>query len=89
LKEANAPRDIDLLQIDAEGYDYEIIRSIDFDTVKPAIIHYEHMVLSEADRNACLELLASHGYRIVLQDNDTLAYRDRSQMWAGSSSKAA
>lgn len=76
LQEAHAPREIDLLQIDAEGYDYEIIRSIDFDSVKPAIIHYEHMVLSQADRNACLELLASHGYRFLLQDNDTLAYYD-------------
>ena len=74
LQEAHAPANIDLLQIDAEGYDYQIIRSLDFQRVKPAIIHYEHMVLSQPDRNACLELLASHGYRFLLEDNDTLAY---------------
>jgi FkbM family methyltransferase len=74
LKEAAAPQTIDLLQIDAEGFDYEIIRSIDFDRVKPAIIHYEHMVLSQPERNACLELLASHGYRFCLEDSDTTAY---------------
>lgn len=74
LREANAPDHIDLLQIDAEGFDFEIIRSIDFAQVKPAIIHFEHMVLSQADRNACLELLAAHGYRFMLEDSDTLAY---------------
>ncbi|MBC8353898.1 MAG: FkbM family methyltransferase [Planctomycetes bacterium] len=89
LTESNAPHDIDLLQIDAEGFDYEIIRSIDFNVVKPAIIHYEHMVLSEPDRNACLELLASEGYRFVLQDNDTLAYRDASYVGEHRSSTAA
>jgi len=74
LREAGAPAAIDLLQIDAEGFDYEIIRSIDFDFVRPALIRYEHNVLSERDRNACLELLASHGYRFVLEDCDTTAY---------------
>lgn len=89
LREANAPHEIDLLQIDAEGFDYEIIRSLDFQAVKPAMIHYEHMVLSDADRNACLELLAHHGYRFILQDNDTLAYRGASPGVAGRSSNAA
>ena len=74
LQQASAPETIDLLQIDAEGFDFEIIRSIDFARVKPAIIHYEHMVLSQADRNACLELLAGHGYRFLLEDSDTTAY---------------
>lgn len=74
LAEAKAPPQIDLLQIDAEGFDYEIIRSIDFARVKPVIIHYEHMVLSQPDRSACLELLASHGYQFLLEDSDTLAY---------------
>jgi len=74
LQEAHAPETIDLLQIDAEGFDYEIIRSIDFDRVKPAIIRYEHMVLSQSDRNSCLELLAQQGYRFFLEDADTTAY---------------
>ncbi len=74
LQEANLRGTIDLLQIDAEGYDYEIIRSLDLAAVRPAIIHYEHMVLSQRDRNACLQLLADHGYRFLLEDNDTIAY---------------
>ena len=74
LFEKHQIQELDLLQIDAEGFDYEIIRSIDFAKTKPAIIHYEHMVLSQADRNACLELLAENGYRFFLEDSDTLAY---------------
>ena len=74
LQQANVPDSFDLLQIDAEGCDYEIIHSIDFRRVKPAIIRYEHMVLSQADRNACLKLLAEQGYRFLLEDADTTAY---------------
>jgi len=73
LRHAKAPRRIDLLQIDAEGWDYEIIRSIDFAKVHPRIIRYEHQVLSDRDRNACLAFLAERGYRFLLEDADTTA----------------
>ncbi len=76
LQEAQAPETIDLLQIDAEGYDHQIIRSINFERVKPVIIRFEHMVLSQKERNECLSLLASQGYRFLLEDNDTTAYLD-------------
>ena len=33
---------IDLLQIDTEGYDSEIILGLDFERVKPAVIHFKH-----------------------------------------------
>ena len=33
---------LDLLQIDTEGYDLEILRMLDFQQLKPAIIHFEH-----------------------------------------------
>jgi len=78
LANAKAPSHIDLLQIDVEGFDYEIIRSIDFSRIKPAIIRYEHVILSQRDRNACLSLLASHGYRFLLEDRDTTALLDDS-----------
>lgn len=74
LEKAQVPAQVDLLQIDAEGADFEIIRAIDFQLFKPAIIRWEHMVLCERDRNACLELLAQQGYRFILEDGDTTAY---------------
>ena len=73
LREAGAPERIDLLQIDTEGFDFEIIRSIRFDRVKPSIIRFEHALLSERDRNECLRLLSDQGYRFLLEDRDTMA----------------
>lgn len=73
LAESGAPEKIDLLQIDAEGFDFEIIRSIRFDRVKPRIIRYEHALLSNSDRNECLRLLSEQGYRFLLEDRDTMA----------------
>lgn len=75
LRELGNPR-VDLLQIDAEGYDAHIIRSLDFTRVRPAIIRYEHSNLLPHDVEGCIELLAEHGYRIMLEDADTLAYRE-------------
>ena len=75
LDRAHAPDRLDLLQIDTEGFDYEIIRSIDFQRVTPTIIRYEHQILSAHDRDACLKLLAENGYRFFLEDCDTTAVR--------------
>lgn len=73
LREAGAPDRIDLVQIDAEGFDFEIIKAFDLDAVRPRIIRYEHILLSETDKNRCLAHLAAHGYRFLLEDSDTLA----------------
>ena len=37
---------IDLLQIDTEGFDYEVLKMFDFNTYRPVIIQYEHFHLS-------------------------------------------
>ena len=66
----------DLLQIDAEGFDYEIIKMVDFSKMKPAIINYEHIHLNPDDHEDSLTLLAGHGYRLAVADaRDTIAYR--------------
>lgn len=62
-----------LIQIDAEGYDYEIIKSLDFNKIKPSILHFEHRHLSDKDLNECIHLLASHGYEFVAKRRDILA----------------
>lgn len=53
---------LDLLQIDAEGYDYEILKSIDFQRIKPRFINFEHTLLSSDERMACRAMLESAGY---------------------------
>ena len=65
----------DLIQIDAEGFDYEIVRMIDWSN-PPALVHYETVHLSEADRVASWALLRSKGYRLYATDSyNTLAIR--------------
>ncbi|MEM7479361.1 MAG: FkbM family methyltransferase [Planctomycetota bacterium] len=73
LCEAEAPQQIDLLQIDAEGFDFEIIKSIDFEDCRPTILRFEHVVMSAQDTNDCLTLLADQGYRFLLENDDTTA----------------
>jgi FkbM family methyltransferase len=64
---------LDLLQIDTEGFDFEIIKTIDFSKVKPAIISFESEHLSGADREACVALLKSKGYVVTDIGRDSVA----------------
>ena len=62
---------IDLLQIDVEGYDFEILKRLDFEKVHPAMIRYEHRHLRPGDQRACQAYLAQRGYRILEMQFDT------------------
>jgi FkbM family methyltransferase len=66
---------VDLVQIDAEGFDWPIIRSMDFSRLQPAIIRFEYRNMSDRDADSCLEFLAVHGYRFLLEPRDIIAYR--------------
>jgi FkbM family methyltransferase len=63
----------DLVQIDAEGYDYEIIKTIDFGAARPSLIRFEHIHLSERDCTECVRMLAQHGYRFLSEKSDIIA----------------
>jgi FkbM family methyltransferase len=66
-------RKVDLLQIDTEGFDFEIIKMIDFDVVKPRIVRYEVINLSEDDFFKCVNLLIKNGYKIYDEGYDIIA----------------
>lgn len=72
LKKHNVTR-VDVLQMDTEGFDFEIIKMIDFDIIKPSIISFESAFLSIPERHACNRLLSSHGYRLATFHVDTVA----------------
>ncbi|HZS60998.1 MAG TPA: FkbM family methyltransferase [Gemmatimonadaceae bacterium] len=74
LEEAGVER-IDLLQIDAEGYDAEILRLFDVPRRRPAIVRFEHKHLSRADHDSAVESLLALRYQVAIGDGDTLAYR--------------
>lgn len=63
---------VNLLQIDAEGFDYQIVRSAIASGLRPNVINYEHCHLSSADAVACKRLLYDAGYRFIDVGIDTL-----------------
>jgi FkbM family methyltransferase len=65
---------IDVLQIDTEGFDYEILKMVDFNRIRPAIVNYEHAHLGLDDKDAAIELLIRHGYHVGAGPYDTVAY---------------
>jgi FkbM family methyltransferase len=67
---------VDLIQIDAEGYDWPIIRSINLAHLRPRIIRFEYRHMSGRDADACIVHLTGHGYRFVIEARDIIAVRD-------------
>jgi FkbM family methyltransferase len=64
---------VEILQIDAEGYDYRILRSLDLRRHRPRIVNYESKHLSSADKQACESMLHAHGYVTFGHGTDTCA----------------
>jgi lipopolysaccharide biosynthesis glycosyltransferase len=56
---------LDLLQIDAASLDYEILKSIDFDAIRPTFIHYKRVFLHDKEDD-CRRFMEHAGY--VLMD---------------------
>ena len=63
--------ELDLLLIDVEGYDGELLRSIDFSTRRPRMLIFEHEHLSNPDRQECYSLLKEQGYELLALGLDT------------------
>jgi FkbM family methyltransferase len=62
---------VDLLLVDAEGYDWEIIRSIDFKGSRPELVVYEHFHLDPEDRAEAAAGLEALGYETMEEGFDT------------------
>lgn len=61
-------RMLDLLQIDAEGYDFAVIKTLDLNKYKPKIINYEEVSLRGQKRSKrCKKYLKKFGYRKFVQ----------------------
>jgi FkbM family methyltransferase len=64
---------IDIIHIDAEGYDYKVLRQINFDRYKPRLVLFEHSHLRSGEIYESWKLLKSHGYKLINCGLDTLA----------------
>jgi len=58
------------LQVDAEGFDDEVIRSIDFTKIRPIAISFEISNLGDERRTRLHELLTKQGYTIFSWSDD-------------------
>src|SRR5262249_15985126 len=69
---------IELLITDTEGYDFEILKSIDFTKHRPTYVHFEHGlsggVMSWERYKDLAYYLAQHGYNISHEASDATAF---------------
>lgn len=68
--------EVSLLQIDTEGYDFEILKLAFAAKLRPAMIHFEHRHLSIRDRIEACTMLVGHGYGYLDETHDILAMRE-------------
>lgn len=75
---SNSIEKLDLLLLDTEGYDYQILMSIDFTLIRPKIIRFEHGVrnniMSASSFVSICNHLNSFGYQIIAESYDATAY---------------
>jgi FkbM family methyltransferase len=64
-------RDLDLLQIDAEGMDAQLLAWFPFHRVKPALLHYETAHMQGDEHHALRARLRGLGYSIFVADSPT------------------
>lgn len=67
---------IDYLQIDTEGFDFEILKMIDFSKFQVDFIKYEKENLSEKDLIESERLLKSLGFEIIGDRYDNYCFRN-------------
>ncbi|WP_092792147.1 FkbM family methyltransferase [Algoriphagus hitonicola] len=70
---------IDLLQIDAEGFDLEVISIFDIPNSKPGAIIFENVNHSAAELSKCYQMLTENGYQLKVIGRDTLAMLNPTQ----------
>jgi FkbM family methyltransferase len=63
---------IDLLHIDAEGYDWMILQQFDFDVVRPKVVLFERDQLDKQDQEAARKMMQNAGYEVTAMERDFL-----------------
>lgn len=71
LLQNNKIKNISLLHIDTEGYDWKILSQLDLDLFNPAIILFEHRHLANAEKKEAIDFLKSN-YSIARLGGDVI-----------------
>jgi FkbM family methyltransferase len=64
---------VDVVVIDAQGYDDRILLQLPLSSIHPVMIIFEHCLLSDIQRQTCQTFLNQHGYQLESDRWDTLA----------------
>jgi FkbM family methyltransferase len=64
--------DVDYFQVDTEGFDFEIIKMVDFSILNPKIIKYESVNLTSIEQQKLKLLLTNFGYYLFHEGIDTV-----------------
>lgn len=74
MKSTQLPN-LNLIHIDTEGYDFEILKTINLNQYKPEIIILEYRHLSIANFKESLKLLKKYNYKVFRNDYDIISIR--------------
>lgn len=66
---------VDFLLTDCQGFDYTILKQLDFRRFSPDILNFEHCLLTPDELAESRELLQSQGYRYFTNEGDTCGYK--------------
>lgn len=77
LREHNFPRQIDVLQIDTEGYDDQVIYSANLECTRPRLINFEATHMDKTRFDDLEAHLIGGGYHVSRSGNDAIAIRTR------------
>ena len=61
----NKYKEVDLLQIDTEGYDEDVIFMFDFEKYHPFLVQYEHVHLTTEKRDIARNRISRFGYHFI------------------------
>lgn len=75
LTKKNDLTKIQLIHTDTEGYDFEILKQIDFNRYQTEVILFEHIHLGK-QLEECYTYLKKLGFELMIGDQDTLAHRN-------------
>jgi FkbM family methyltransferase len=64
----------DFLQVDTEGFDFEVLKMADIENNHPTLINYEHEHLRPEDQQASWDYLKRLNYHIFTHHGDTAAF---------------
>jgi FkbM family methyltransferase len=66
---------VDFIQIDVEGYDWQVLKMIDLNVLNPTIIKYEHKLLSKREFITSYRHLQKRKYKIFHEGSDIIAIK--------------